>query len=79
MSPAGRTVVASFTNAEGNHCVDIFRREDGTFGFEEYRSDPEDLMGWFPLHRYSGQAFATEADAVARARVAVRWMAGDEP
>ena len=40
-------------------------RDDGTFGFEEYRRDPEDLRGWFPLHRYSTQVYATEGDALA--------------
>ncbi len=79
MSPADKTVVASFNNAEGNHCVDIFRRDDGTFGFEEYRRDPEDLKGWFPLHRHSRRVFATEVDALARARAAVPWMVGDGP
>jgi len=46
-------VIASFNNPAGDHCVDIFVRDDGTFGFEEYRRDPEDMRGWFPLHRYS--------------------------
>jgi hypothetical protein len=68
-------VTASFNNSSGDHCVDIFAREDGTFGFEEYRRDPEDLQGWFPLHRYSGQVFATEEDALARVKAAVAWMA----
>jgi hypothetical protein len=48
-------VVASFNSPAGDHCVDIFLRDDGTFGFEEYRRDPEDMRGWFPLHRYSKQ------------------------
>src|SRR6266403_513923 len=39
------TVLASRENAEGNRCVDIFRRDDGSFGFEEYRRDPEDRGG----------------------------------
>jgi hypothetical protein len=32
-------------------------------------------MQWFPLHRYSGQSFATEDDALARAKASVAWMA----
>jgi len=28
-----------------DRCVDVFARPDGTFGFEEFRRDPED-MGW---------------------------------
>ena len=67
-------VIASFNNPSGDHCVDIFLRDDGTFGFEEYRRDHEDLRGWFPLHRYSSQVFTTEDEALARARSAVAWM-----
>ena len=68
-------VVASFDSSEGDHCVDIFVRDDGTFGFDEYRRDAEDMKGWFPLHRYSHRFFATERDALAQAQVAVAWMA----
>lgn len=70
-------VAASFNNPSGDHCVDIFVRDDGTFGFEEYRRDPEDMRGWFPLYRYSSLVFATEPDALARAKATVAWMAAD--
>jgi len=70
-------VVASFNNPTGDHCVDIFARDDGTFGFEEYRRDPEDLRGWFPLHRYVSQVFATDQEALAQAKATVAWMAAD--
>jgi hypothetical protein len=70
-------VVASFNNPSGDHCVDIFVRDDGTFGFEEYRRDPEDMRGWFPLHRYSSLVFATEQGALARAKGTIAWMAAD--
>ena len=68
-------VVASFNSSTGHHCVDIFVREDGSFGFEEYRRDPEDPRGWFSLHRYSHQVFANKEDAVAQATTTVAWMA----
>ena len=67
-------VVASFNNPERDHCVDIFVRDDGTFGFEEYRRDAEDMRGWFSLHRYSSRVFASELGALAGARSAVAWM-----
>jgi hypothetical protein len=70
-------VVASFNNPAGDHCVDIFLRDDGTFGFEEYRRDPEDMRGWFPLHRYWSLVFATEQDALAQAKATVAWLAAD--
>lgn len=67
-------VVASISNPEGDHCVDIFVREDGTFGFEEFRMDPEDLRGWFSLQRYAYQVFGSEEEALAQAKATVAWM-----
>ena len=75
----GNRVAASFNDDDGNHCVDIFEREDGTFGFEEFRQDPEDLNGWFSLHRHSNQVFASEAEALAQAKASVAWMAILDP
>jgi len=69
-------VVASFNNPEGDHCVDVFERDDGTFGFEEYRRDAEDLKGWFSLHRYSSLVFPTDRAARERAKATVIWMSG---
>ncbi len=71
-------VLKSLENSAGDHSVDIFVRIDGTFGFEEYRRDPEDLSGWFSLHRYSHQVFATAADALAQAKSSVAWMIMDD-
>ena len=69
----GDKVLASLENPHGDHCVDIFMRADGSFGFEEYRRDAEDGR-WFCLHRYSGQVFTSEEDAVAQARAQVPWL-----
>ncbi len=68
-------VATSFNNPSGDHCVDVFVRDDGTFGYEEYRRDPEDLKGWFPLRFSSRLVFATEGEALAHARASVAWMA----
>ena len=48
--------------------MDIFSRPDGTFGFEEFRRDPEDMGAWTPIAYYSGREFLSEADAIAAAR-----------
>ncbi len=71
--PASTKVLTSLENSAGDHCVDIFVRADGTFGFEEYRRDPEDPR-WFSLHRYSLQVFSTAEDALAQAKSRVAWM-----
>ena len=68
-------VVASFDSPAEDHCVDIFVRDDGTFGFEEFRRDPEDLTGWFSLQQYAHQVFTTEDEALAQAKTMVAWMA----
>ena len=72
--PASIKVLKSLENSAGDHCVDIFVRGDGTFGFEEYRRDPEDVSGWFPLRRYSHQVFSTAEEALAHAKSRVAWM-----
>jgi hypothetical protein len=74
LEPMGDKVLASLENSSGDHCVDILARADGTFGFEEYRRDPEDGGRWTCLHRYSGQVFTSEEDAVAQAKALVPWL-----
>lgn len=67
-------VLASLQNPYGDYCVDIFVRPDGSFGFEEYRKDPEDGADWHTLDRYSGLVFQSEADALAKAKECVAWL-----
>jgi hypothetical protein len=67
-------VLASHQTAEANRCVDIFSRPDGTFGFEEFRRDPEDMGAWTPIAYFSGRQYDTEPDTIAAARQAVAWL-----
>ena len=67
-------VMKSINNHDGSHCVDIFKRPDDTFGFEEYRRDVEDGRGWFPIGGYSEKSFATIEDGLNAARNAVGWL-----
>jgi hypothetical protein len=67
-------VLSSVENQAGDHCVDIFVRADGSFGFEEYRRDPEDARGWFSLQHYSHLVFGTQEEARAQANLKVVWM-----
>jgi len=68
-------VLASPSTPAVDRCVDIFSRPDGTFGFEEFRRDPEDMGAWTPVAYYSAREFSTEDEALAAARVAVPWLA----
>ena len=69
-----RTVIDSVNDAAGEHCVDIFQRADGTWGFEEYRRDPEDGGKWTVIGHYAERVFA-ERDAATRAACgSVLWL-----
>jgi hypothetical protein len=39
-------VVATMHSDDGDRCIKIVKRADGTFGCDEYRRDPEDAGGW---------------------------------
>ncbi|MPZ57315.1 MAG: hypothetical protein GEU91_12610 [Rhizobiales bacterium] len=67
-------VLRSIETDSGDRCVDIFVRPDGSFGFEEYRRDSEDLRGWFPIGSYADAVYLTEAAARDAALVAVPWL-----
>ncbi|MEE8548145.1 MAG: hypothetical protein V3S74_01560 [Alphaproteobacteria bacterium] len=67
-------VLRSIEIPEGWRCVDIFVRPDGTFGFEEFRQDPENGRGWFPIGYHSGRIFETEDAALDEAMSKVPWL-----
>ncbi len=69
-------VIDSFENAQRDRCVDIFRRPDGTHGFEEWRREPEDPGRWFRARYYSDAVYATPHDACVAARELVAWFDG---
>ena len=68
------SVLASPSTPAVDRCVDIFVRPDGTFGFEEFRRDPEDMGAWTPVTYYSAREFERERDALSAARDAVPWL-----
>jgi hypothetical protein len=67
-------VLDSLENADANRCVDLFRRPDGTYGFEEFRRDVEDQGDWTPVQYFSSQAFSSMESARAAANAAVPWL-----
>lgn len=68
-------VMASFNALDGSFCVDIFQRPDGTFGFDEFRRDPEDLRGWFSVGHFGDRVFSSLKTARAEAEISVAWLA----
>lgn len=68
-------VLASPSTPAVDRCVDLFVRPDGTFGFEEFRRDPEDMGAWTPVAYYSERKFFSEQDALEAAQRSVPWLA----
>jgi hypothetical protein len=67
-------VVHTICNADKARRVDIFQREDGTFGFEElhYATDEQ---AWCPFGRYSESFTETLEAAICEASSRVQWVA----
>ncbi len=72
--PADRRVLQSIETDAADRCVDLFRRHDATFGFEEYRRDVEDRRGWFAIGGHADKCFASEEEALRAAITAVAWL-----
>jgi hypothetical protein len=67
-------VLLSLEDREGLRCVDIIRRDDGTFTFKEFRKDVEDPVRWYLVNDFSIASFNTREEAVASATAAVPWL-----
>ncbi len=66
-------VMRSIEEPGGLRCVDLFRRPDGSWGFAEYRRNPEDPRGWTGIGAGT-DGFASLAAALDAARGAVPWL-----
>ena len=69
-------VIRSINQVGEGLCVDLFQRPDGSFGFEEYRRDPEDPRGWYPVGYHSAEQFSSADEALQAARLKVAWLDG---
>ena len=64
----------SFENDLEDRCVDFFVRNDGTFGFEEYRRDHEEGGRWSKVGQFSKIRFSSLEEAKASAKYLVPWL-----
>ena len=55
-------------------CVDIFIRPNGTYGFDEFRRDPEDGRGWFSIGHHGSAEFGSVNETAAAAIEAISWL-----
>ena len=67
-------VVRSINNSDQSLCVDIFKRNDKTYGFEEYRRDKETYEGWYKVNIYEHKTYLTEKEAFANACKYIHWL-----
>ena len=66
-------VVRTLRSQDGEYYVDIFRRPNGTYGFQEYHWDKED--GFFvPTRRHSESFTDSIEHAVSEASARVDWL-----
>lgn len=55
-------------------CVDVFMRPDGTYGFDEFRRDPEDGRGWYSIGHFGSTSFPTFDSALKEAKAKISWL-----
>ena len=56
------------------YAFDIFIRENKTFGFEEYRKDPENIDGWYKVGNYSDKIYKNQKEAYKNACKNILWL-----
>ena len=67
-------VINSISSEDNDYCVDLFQRTDGTYGFEEFRRDTEDMGKWTGFRYFSGMSFCSEEEALDAADKHVVWL-----
>lgn len=74
-----QAVMASINSDYETRRIDVFARAYGSYGFEEFRRDPEDPRGWFPIGGFMNSRFTEPEQALARARASINWLASENP
>jgi hypothetical protein len=67
-------VLESIENDQHDRCVDLFQRPDGSWGFQEFRRDPEDIGAWTPMEYHAAAIHTSRQAARAAAIRAVIWL-----
>ena len=68
-----RLVMTSMEDTTGLRCIDVYRTQDGTVFWDEWRRDPEDPSGWHPTGRRDGP-YKNKGTAVEAAKSAIDWL-----
>ena len=72
-----KVVVLSINNFDKSRCIDIFKREDNSFGYEEYRRDLETNEGWYTVGFLEHLKFTNEEEAYTNACNNILWLSID--
>jgi hypothetical protein len=71
------TVKKTFVKSDGTRKVEIFQRENKTFGFEELEFGSEE-NSWYPVGRYSFAIIDSFDNAIREAQDRIRWLANSD-
>ena len=66
--------INSINNDDNNLCIDFFIRNNNTFGYQEYRNDPENISGWYRIGNYDHKIFLSKNDAYQDAKNKIVWF-----
>ena len=69
-----QVVIQSINNYESNLCIDFFSRNNGTFGYEEFRRDPENTSGWYKVGYFANKVFSSKDEAYNDAVKRISWL-----
>tara|TARA_B100001093_G_scaffold324434_1_gene309603 strand:- start:44 stop:277 length:234 start_codon:yes stop_codon:yes gene_type:complete len=69
-----QVVIHSINNDESNLCIDFFIRNNGTFGYEEFRRDPENTSGWYKVGYFANKVFSSKDEAYNDAVKRISWL-----
>jgi hypothetical protein len=70
-----KTIVKEMIATDGKRKVQVFRRDDGSYGFESLRLSEEPLeRSWIPHGRFSQCIAASAETAESEARGRVDWL-----
>ncbi len=69
-----QVVINSINNDNNNLCIDFFIRNNKTFGYQEYRKDPENISEWYKIDNYDYKVFSNKDDAYHDAKKTIVWF-----
>jgi hypothetical protein len=71
-----RDIKKTLVNADGTRKVEVFQRDDNTFGFEELKFGQEE-QAWFPVGKYSFAIIDSLESAIKEAKERVAWLSDE--